>query len=132
MDFFSKQYKALFQLPNDVYSDVKRGLQPFFMTEVSHGLSIADVVCVEPDISKDTNALICKSGGAGNIECEFLLITSVKSMENGVRVHGFVRLQSIPDPINKIIDALYSENNLLKAACKREGMNADLIALGID
>jgi len=132
MNFFSKQYKALFQLPNDVYADVKRGLQPFFMTEVSYGLNIADVVCVEPEISKDTNALIRENGRHGNIECEFLLITSVKTMENGVRVHGFVRLQSIPDPINRIIDALYSENNLLRAACKREGMNADLIALGVE
>lgn len=132
MDFFSKQYKALFQLPNDVYTDVKRGLQPFFMTERSHGIEIVDVVCVEPEISKHTNSLIRESASGGNIECEFLLITSVKTMENGARVHGFVRLSTLPDPVNKIIDALYSENNLLKAACKREGMNADLIALGME
>ena len=132
MEFFSKQYKALFQLPNDVYSDVKRGLQPFFMTEKSYELGVADVVCVEPEISKDTNALIRENGSNGNIECEFLLITSVKSMANGVRVHGFVRINQIPDAANKVIDALFEENRLLREACKREGLNADLIALGLE
>ena len=132
MDFFSKQYKALFQLPNDVYADVVRGLQPFFMTEISYGLSVADVVCVEPEISKGTNELIREHGGHGNIECEFLLITSVKTTKSLQRIHGFVRLNTIPAPIDKIIDSLYSENNLLRAACKREGLDADLIALGIE
>jgi hypothetical protein len=130
MDFFASQYKALFQLPNDVYADVKGGLQPFFMTETLQGLHVADVVCVEPQISKDTNALIRENGNHGNIECEFLLITSVKRMENGVSVHGFVRLCTLPQPINNVIDALHNENRLLRKAVRRSGQNADIIAMG--
>ncbi|WP_218397970.1 hypothetical protein [Alteromonas lipotrueae] len=132
MDYFSKQYKALFTLPNAAYSEVLAGLQPFFITEVSHGLSVADVVAVEPEVSKSTNDLIREQKAAGYIECEFLLITSVKPLGDGKTAHGFVRLATLPRPINNIIDALYSENNLLKAACKREGLNADLIALGVE
>lgn len=131
MEFFSQQYKALFTLPNAVYSDVKAGLQPFFITEKSRGLFPADVVCVEPEVSKDTNEVIRNNGGHGNTECEFLLITSVKQLGGGEVAHGFVRLHTLPQPVNNIIDALHRENLYLRNAVKRMGGNADLEALGV-
>lgn len=132
MDFFAEQYKALFTLPNVVYSDVKAGLQPFFITEKSRGLFPADVVCVEPEVSKGTNQVIRDNGGHGSIECEFLLITSVKQLGAGQVAHGFVRLITLPGPVHNIIDALNRENKYLRNAVKRLGGHADLIAIGTE
>lgn len=130
MSFFADNFKARFTLPNDVYRDVRRGLQPFFMTETMHGLHVGDVVEVEPEVQKEHNAFLREKNPHAMTESEFLLITSVKRMENGVSVHGFVRLNNVPEPVVHIIDAINNENKLLRKAVNRAGENADVVAMG--
>lgn len=131
-NFFSEQYKARFTLPNGTYADVKNGLQPFFMTEKERGINVADVVCVEPQCSAAQNQFMREKNPDGHMECEYLLITSVRPVGDGTVVHGFVRLNDVPRPLNNIINALHTENLYLRNAVKRMGGDSDLIALGAE
>lgn len=136
MKFFMKQYKGIYALPNNVYSEVKQDFKSYFQLKTRH-LFPSDVVIVEPQISSDANEAIRRAGGKGYIEQTLIMITTVEPFGDDKHgkpsgfIYGFVKLESLPKPFLNVVDNLFEENEHLREAVSGQGLNPHLAALGV-